>query len=388
MESALNDSIRPSPPLRPRAAEFFAGIGLVKTALEQAEIDVVFANDIEPVKQRLYKANHSDEHFVCADVRGITGAKVPDIEIATASFPCTDLSLAGNRAGLSGRESSMFWEFARVLDEMSDRRPSVVMLENVPSFATSRGGRDLEEAVQALNQLGYGCDIFLMDARWFVPQSRPRLFVLGSAGSTKGASNLEHSPLRPKWLVEFMSRNRYLSFSDAGIPMPPLKKPSLRSVVERLHPADSRWWETERSTRFLESLSPIQAARLRAMCESPRKTWATAYRRTRRGQAVWEIRADALSGCLRTARGGSSRQALVEAGQGQWKVRWMTPREYARLQGAGGYKFGEASENQVLFGFGDAVCVPVVAWIAEHGIHNALKSAEESMVGLGLGQAA
>ena len=49
---------------------------------------------------------------------------------------------------------------------------------------------------------------------------------------------------------------------------------------------------------------------------------------------MWEIRSDDIAGCLRTARGGSSRQALVEAGHGELRVRWMTPREYARLQGA------------------------------------------------------
>jgi DNA (cytosine-5)-methyltransferase 1 len=129
---------------------------------------------------------------------------------------------------------------------------------------------------------------------------------------------------------------------------------------------------------FRESLSPIQAARLQVMQQSHRKMWATTYRRTRRGKAVWEIRADALSGCLRTARGGSSRQALVEAGRGRWRVRWMTPREYARLQGAGDYALTAISDNQALFGFGDGVCVPVVAWIAQYGLRSALDFYEAS----------
>jgi DNA (cytosine-5)-methyltransferase 1 len=81
--------------------------------------------------------------------------------------------------------------------------------------------------------------------------------------------------------------------------------------------------------------------------------------------AVWEVRRDSIAGCLRTARGGSSKQALVEAGGGRLGVRWMTGREYARLQGVGDdFDFAGLSRNQVMFGFGDAVCVPVVAWIA------------------------
>lgn len=365
---------RPEPP-RLRAAEFFAGIGLVRTALEQAEIDVLFANDIEPVKQRLYSANHSADHFFLTDVRNVSAEYLPDIDIATASFPCTDLSLAGNRAGLGGRESSMFWEFARILDELGEQRPPVVMLENVPSFATSRHGSDLHAALRELNRLGYSCDVFVMDASWFVPQSRPRLFVVGVTSAATPLIKPCPSPMRPDWLIRFIHRHSDLVWCDTATPPPSPSGDSLSSIVERLRPTDTRWWSAERTTRFRRSLSPLQAERLGSMTRARSKTWATAYRRTRKGRAVWEIRADQISGCLRTARGGSSRQALVEAARGKWRVRWMTPREYARLQGAGDYELIDVSNNQALFGFGDAVCVPVIAWIARHCLRPAAESA-------------
>lgn len=375
MEVTSTTSLQESGSPRLLAAEFFAGIGLVRAALEQVGIDVVFANDIEPAKHRLYSANHSDEHFVLADVRGISGDDLPDIHLATASFPCTDLSLAGNRAGLGGRESGMFWEFARILDEMGDRRPPVILLENVPSFATSRGGADLAAALRALNRLGYSCDVFLMDASWFVPQSRPRLFVVGTTRPVEPTTDWSLSPLRPEWLLRFMSRNSDLAWCDMGTPAPIPVGKTLRSIVERLRSTDPRWWDGERAERFLQSLSPLQTMRLQTMEQAGHKTWATAYRRTRRGSAVWEIRGDTLSGCLRTPRGGSSRQALVEAGRGQWRVRWMTPREYARLQGADGYELADVTDNQAMFGFGDAVCVPAVAWVARHCLRPAAEYA-------------
>jgi DNA (cytosine-5)-methyltransferase 1 len=84
------------------------------------------------------------------------------------------------------------------------------------------------------------------------------------------------------------------------------------------------------------------------------------------------VRADDIAGCLRTARGGSSKQALVRLGDGRVRARWMTPLEYARLMGAGGYDLSAARTNQALFGFGDAVAVPVVAWLAEHYLMPAL----------------
>ncbi|HEX6701510.1 MAG TPA: DNA (cytosine-5-)-methyltransferase [Gaiellaceae bacterium] len=352
-------------PAVPRAAEFFAGIGLVRRALESGGVRVVFANDIDATKKTLYVRNFGSDEFLLGDVRTVTGDDVPDIEIATASFPCVDLSLAGHRRGLAGEESGMFWEFARVLAEMERRKPSVILLENVPSFATSHGGNDLRAALKRLNGLGYSCDLFVANARWFVPQSRPRLFIVGGkcpVGSTAGS---ERTALRPEWLHRFIERNADVRFDLGALPLPPHRLGVLADVIERLPGDDSRWWEPERVARFVASLSEVQAQRLARLRLSERQTCATAYRRTRGGRAVWEIRADEIAGCLRTARGGSSKQAIVAAGLGEINIRWMTPREYARLQGVPDFRLDGVTANQALFGLGDAVCVPVVEWITQ-----------------------
>jgi DNA (cytosine-5)-methyltransferase 1 len=369
---------RRSPSVRPRAAEFFAGIGLVRQGLEDSGFAVVFANDIEAKKRDMYAANFDASEFVCGDVRDVQGAAVPDIELATASFPCTDLSLAGNRAGLGGVQSSMFWEFARVLEEMGERRPRAVLLENVPSFATSHGGADLRQALAKLNALGYSCDPLVLDARRFVPQSRPRLFIVGIA---EPVGDLDwSSELRPAWVRDFASRHPDLRLHARRLKLPPMAVPTLADVVERVPSTDARWWSAERTLRFTDSLSPIQADRLSRLRASRKLVWASAYRRTRRGRAVWEIRDDFISGCLRTARGGSSRQAVVQGGRGGVRVRWMTPREYARLQGAPDYRLDPSvTVNQALFGFGDAVCVPAVAWIARNYLMPSVSSVEPDL---------
>lgn len=350
----------------PRVAEFFAGIGLVRAALERCGFEIVWANDIEPVKLALYKANFPGRDFKLGDIREVRGEAIPDIELATASFPCTDLSLAGNQAGLAGNESGMFWEFARVLDEMGDRRPAAVLLENVPSFGTLRDGRDLYSAIKRLNDLGYSCDALVVDARFFVPQSRPRLFVVGTSMRILDLADFSTSTIRPGWIEAFVASHSDLKMHAARLPTPIDISAELSSVVQRLRPDNPRWWDSTRTDAFVDSLSDIQLQRLKSMTRSRRKSWATAYRRTRIGRAVWEIRADSISGCLRTARGGSSKQAIVEAGGGAFRIRWMTPREYARLQGAPNYRFIDVSDGQALFGFGDAVCVPAVEWVATH----------------------
>jgi DNA (cytosine-5)-methyltransferase 1 len=365
-----------------RAAEFFAGIGLMRQGLEMGGVETVWANDIEAGKHEMYAANFGADEFRLADVRDIHGSELPDVVIATASFPCTDLSLAGGRRGLgksgapAGRDggSSMFWEFARVLAEMGRRQPPVVLLENVLGFASSHGGKDLKSAINELNRLGYSCDVLPIDARHFVAQSRPRMFIVGLA--RRGP---EDAPLaaanRPSWVRELALSMPKSELHGRNLPSLPDGPSDLNDVVERLGSDSAEWWGKERVRRFVSSLSSIQTARLDGLREGSRFSWRTAYRRTRYGAAVWEIRADGIAGCLRTARGGSSKQALVEAGRGELRVRWLLPREYARLQGAPDFEL-PAARNQALFGFGDAVCVPVVAWLTEHYL---LPAAQEAL---------
>ncbi|MGC9220737.1 MAG: DNA cytosine methyltransferase [Solirubrobacteraceae bacterium] len=363
------------------AAEFFAGIGLMRLGLEGAGVETSWANDIEPDKHDLYATNFDASRFVLGDVRDVSGSDLPTVDFATASFPCTDLSLAGNRKGLGANAapkgedggSSMFWEFARVIHEMADRRPRAVLLENVLGFASSHGGRDLREAVAKLNQLGYSCDLLAIDARRFVPQSRPRMFIVGLAELPQG-QDLHAFDDRPDWVRAFVEANPDARLHAARLPRLPTGPQSLDQVVDQDGEAGVEWWDADRVAKFRSSLSDLQAQRLETLEASPSVSWRTAYRRTRNGKAVWEIRADAIAGCLRTARGGSSKQALVEAGAGSVRVRWLTPREYARLMGAPDFKL-VARRNQALFGFGDAVCVPVITWLCDHYLVPALEGA-------------
>jgi len=353
----------------PRALEFFAGIGLARLGLEGAGFRVVWSNDYEPDKQAMYDGNFGESashQFVLGDVRRVNGQDMPaDIALAWASSPCTDLSLAGARAGLRGTESSTFWEYIRILDEMDDSKPPVAVLENVVGLATSHGGEDMAAAVKAFNGLGYSVDVLAIDARRFVPQSRPRLFLVG-AQTPPPESRQDRCELRPDWLWRVFS-DPTLRTHRAWLPEPPTPLMSgLGLCVETVPLSDERWWDDDRTRSFVESLSPVQRRRVAQLQHASGVSYRTAYRRTRRGTAVWEVRPDDIAGCLRTARGGSSKQAVVRLGNGRLDVRWMTPREYATLMGASHYCLDGARTNQSLFGFGDAVAVPVVEWLAKH----------------------
>src|SRR6266700_3974348 len=162
-------------------AEFFAGIGLMRIGLENAGWRIAFANDIDRDKWQMYKDHFGDsDEFVIADIHKLKLSQIPTVGLATASFPCNDLSLAGARLGLAGAQSSAFWGFVDILKAMKRERrlPPLVLLENVPGFLTSHGGQDFEDALLALNDLGYAVDAYTIDATRFVPQSRQRLFVV------------------------------------------------------------------------------------------------------------------------------------------------------------------------------------------------------------------
>lgn len=363
------------------AAEFFAGIGLVRAALESARWAVKYANDISLMKREMYRNNFCDQDFDDRDIRDIRGREIPDVDLATASFPCIDLSLAGKHAGLDGQHSGLLWQFLRVIREMEDRRPPLLLIENVPSFVTSKNGGDLRNAIAGFNKLDYQCDLIVTDARWYVPQSRRRLFIICAATiPDHSKADSFDCDLRSPAVLSFIERNQDLDLVALRCPAPPIQQPELDTVVETLPQDAESWWDSNRASRFVESLSDRNRERLETLKGCGELTWATAYRRTRNGNSAWEIRGDAIAGCLRTASGGSSKQAIIEAKEGVARIRWMTPTEYARLQGAGDYQIPTTvTGNQALFGFGDAVCVPAVTWVLEHFIN---PLAEEGAPGL------
>jgi DNA (cytosine-5)-methyltransferase 1 len=347
-------------------AEFFAGIGLMRVGLEKEGWKIVFANDIDEKKQEMYKAHFpdADEHFVMDDVHKLRADQVPYCTLATASFPCNDLSLAGARAGLKGKQSSAFWGFIEVLEKMS-RKPPLVLVENVTGFLTSHAGRDFTEALKALNSLGYAVDAFILDAVDFVPQSRQRLFIIGTLGTECSDALVTESRVRPRALVGYINSHPEIHWNTRSLPSPPGVNSGLESVLEELPHDCPEWWSTERAQYLLSQMSKKHRRVANEMIQGKRWSYGTVFRRVRNNVSMAELRTDNVAGCLRTPRGGSGRQILFKAGKGKYFARLLTPRECARLMGADDFII-EGTLNQALFGFGDAVCVPVVEWIARH----------------------
>lgn len=354
--------------------EYFAGIGLVRMGLQSHGWQVVFANDISEKKYKMYRTffPDADAHYIISDIFDVDPAGVPLATLATCSFPCIDLSLAGNMNGMiDGDHSSAFWGFVEILRAQGRSAPPLVLVENVPGWLYSNKGQDFRITVQALNKLGYACDVFILNALRFTPQSRLRVFLVGTRLPVSNTT-VELILTRPKSLLsdrlkKSIIANKDLQWFYSDIPEPPaLKSAGLSGIIEPMSDSDTRWWSNDKVNRHLGMMKESHLERVEQLTQGEQFSYRAFFRRRREGQQRAEVRNDDLSGCLRTAVGGSGKQFVIRAGQDSIKMRVMTPREYARLQGVPDEYPITASGVQALTGLGDAVCVPAISWIAKY----------------------
>src|SRR5690606_27569576 len=151
--------------------EFFAGGGMARVGLGPAW-NCLFANDYDPKKADNYRLAFRDaaSHLIVGDIAKIKPSQLPaQADLAWASFPCQDLSLAGAGAGLAGKRSGVFWPFWRLMEKLGaeGRAPKTIILENVYGAITSHGGKDLAAICEALHDQGYRYAPLVIDAARF-----------------------------------------------------------------------------------------------------------------------------------------------------------------------------------------------------------------------------
>jgi len=365
----------------PTFYEFFAGGGMARTGLG-AGWRCLFANDFDPVKAAAYRANFADagDHFREGDVFALEAADLPGrADLAWASSPCQDFSLAGARAGLAGGRSSAFYGFWRLMEALGGegRAPKVIVVENVVGLLTANGGRDFAALCDALCGAGYRVGALEIDASGFLPQSRPRVFVV-AARETSGLTG--PSPYHTRAVHEahaLLPEAVKAQWAWWRLEAPARRNADLADLLE----SDAVvLWRSEAETRaLLAMMDDKHRARVDALAAAPGRSVGAVFRRMRGGVQRAEARFDGMAGCLRTPRGGSSRQLLLVVGDGQARSRWLTAREAARLMGlSDAYVLPKAQTNG-LFIAGDGVAVPVVRHLAER-LLEPLMSASTSFV--------
>jgi DNA (cytosine-5)-methyltransferase 1 len=288
--------------------------------------------------------------------------------------------LAGPGTGLAGERSGTFKPFWALISALNaeGRAPALVVLENVVGALSSRGGRDFAFLMECLAREGYAGGALVMDAADFLPQSRPRLFVVGIQRSAFRAQGLAASGPISRWHPATL-RKAFRALPDWlldwwhwwCLPEPPPRRIALSDVLEENPPA-SLWHSPAETKRLLSLMDPAHLERIHKAQSLGIRVVGTLYRRTRpdpvtgRRRQRAEVRFDGVAGCLRTPAGGSSRQIVVIVEGRKVRTRLLSAREAARLMGVPDAYPIPASYNEAYHLFGDGLAVPVVSWLSRH----------------------
>lgn len=165
----------------------FTGIGGFDLGFERAGMQCAWQVEIDNAATKILE-RHWPGVQRYRDVRGCGRHNLAPVDLVCGGFPCTDVSVAGRRAGLAGKQSGLWFEFHRILEEL---RPGWVIIENVPGLLSSAGGRDFATILQGLAECGYLAAWRVLDAQYFgLAQRRHRVFLVASLGDGRATQVL------------------------------------------------------------------------------------------------------------------------------------------------------------------------------------------------------
>jgi DNA (cytosine-5)-methyltransferase 1 len=364
----------------PSFYEFFAGGGMARAGLRSGWT-CLFANDFDNKKGMTYQLNWgTGGELRIDDVRKIKAADLPgQADLIWGSFPCQDLSLAGGGAGLKGERSGTFYPFWDLVKGLikAGRGPKLIALENVLGTLTSHEGRDFEAICKTFADAGYRYGALVINASLFVPQSRPRLFVIGVRDDVE----VDEAMLSPGPIAPFHTAALQRAFNRVearalkrmiwwNVPSPPHRNETFADLIEE-NPDSVEWHTPSERDQVLRMMSPVNKAKVEAAKRAGRRMVGGIYKRTRhdeRGMKVQraEVRFDDVAGCLRTPAGGSSRQVIMVVDGQKVRTRLISSRETARLMGLDDNYILPRNYNEAYHLTGDGVVVHVVRHLAEH----------------------
>lgn len=297
-----------------RVVDLCSGTGAFTLASERLNLDVVYANDMDPASERIHTTNFPQANFVLGDVNEIDPVSIPDHDLLLAGFPCQGFSLAGKKLGFSDKRSDVFWTICEILKE---KRPEYFILENVKNLLTHDNGHTFELVLTALRECGYHVRHAVYDTRTVtvLPQHRERVYLIG-----------------------FRSQERANTFN---IELPRVKNLSLTTFLEK--DVTEKYFYTEKLKVYPVIVEAVISANV-----------VYQYRRT-------FVRANKSGVCptLTANMGGGGHNVPLILDNG--RVRKLTPRECFALQGfPTDYKLPRISDTKLYKLAGNAVSVPVV----------------------------
>jgi DNA (cytosine-5)-methyltransferase 1 len=387
-----------------KVLSLFSGIGGFDLAFERAGMVSDSMVEIDKNAQNILR-RHFPNSKLYNDVKEVGNAthQRGSIEIVCGGFPCQDLSIAGKRAGLAGERSGLWFEFARIIDELE---PRWVVAENVPGLLSSDKGRDFAIIIRWLAERGYGVSWRVLDAQYFgVPQRRRRVFIVGSLGNGRSAEvlferegmfgDLEKGREEGKRVAETIAGGSNKCHSDITsgqqdknvVPVYAIRRAqtgsngwgidtiahtldetggdavsvtfdgrnlNLHNQSPTLQSKKSGGYSLNYTPMIVEQNNMASTPDMISLRSNPAQPGIVA--------TSWTLRGGKEGG----GKGylGSVDQAMTLGGQPQWVgVRRLTPTECERLQGfPDGWTEGQSDSTRYRQ-LGNAVAVPVVEWI-------------------------
>ncbi|MFD3703816.1 DNA cytosine methyltransferase [Nocardia sp. NPDC058658] len=251
-----------------RLASFFAGIGGFDYGFENAGIETVWQCEKKEFCLDILE-KHWPEVPRAQDIQGVDYDDIPEAEIWAGGFPCQDVSLArmGPRSGLKGKQSGLFYDFAELIDK---RRPPVIVLENVAALLSSHEGRDFAIILRTLADIGYHVAWRVLDSRYFgIPQSRTRVFIVGSLGDPSGPGKVLFEPECGDRDSEKSRPNGTKSVSPFAISVGNSKQGFVKKLAHCLYAESARHTGTDWSRNYVSypegrvrRLTPLETERL------------------------------------------------------------------------------------------------------------------------------
>jgi DNA (cytosine-5)-methyltransferase 1 len=167
-----------------KCLSLFSGIGGFDLACARKNIDLVGACEIDKYARQVYEKRFPGIK-IYEDATKINPKELPDFDLLVGGFPCQAFSIAGQRRGFDDARGTLFFEIARIARE---KRPRYLLLENVKGLLNHEGGDTIREIFWILNEVGYDAEWQVINSKYYVPQNRERIFIVG---------HLRGQPVRP-----------------------------------------------------------------------------------------------------------------------------------------------------------------------------------------------
>ena len=158
-----------------KCLSLFSGIGGFDLALTRQGHEIIAACEIDKYARTVY-TRHFPGVTIFEDATKLTGEEFGEIDIICAGFPCQTFSIAGKRLGFEESRGTLFFEIARLARQ---KRPRLLLLENVKGLLSHDRGKTFANILTTLDELGYDAEWQVLNSKYFVPQNRERIFIIG-----------------------------------------------------------------------------------------------------------------------------------------------------------------------------------------------------------------